>query len=59
MSKISEEPEIKTDSKEIDEEQNPKNEILNLLLTFDSFDVDTIKGDIYLEEKMGKKNIGL
>jgi hypothetical protein len=41
-------------SKEIDEEQNPKNEILNLLLTFDSFDVDTIKGDIYLEEKMGK-----
>ena len=39
---------------EIDEEQNPKNQILNLLLTFDSFDVDTIKGDIYLEEKMGK-----
>ena len=41
-------------SKEIDEEQNPKNQILNLLLTFDSFDVDTIKGDIYLEERMGK-----
>ena len=37
-----------------DEEQNPKNEIVNLLMTFDTFDVDTIKGDIYLEEKMGK-----
>ena len=41
-------------SNQTDEEQNPKNEIINLLMTFDSFDVDTIKGDIYLEEKMGK-----
>ena len=45
---------IKTYSNESDEEQNPKNEIINLLMTFDSFDVDTIKGDIYLEERMGK-----
>ena len=45
---------ISTYSNLIDEEQNPKNEIVNLLMTFDTFDVDTIKGDIYLEEKMGK-----
>jgi len=45
---------INTYSNQIDEEQNPKNEIINLLMTFDTFDVDTLKGDIYLEEKMGK-----
>ena len=45
---------LNTYSNLIDEEQNPKNEIVNLLMTFDTFDVDTIKGDIYLEEKMGK-----
>lgn len=45
---------INTYSNQIDEEQNPKNEIVNLLMTFDDFDEDTIKGDIYLEEKMGK-----
>ena len=41
-------------SDQSDEEQNPKNTIVNLLMTFDDFDVDTIKHDIYLEEKMGK-----
>ena len=45
---------INTYSKQSDEEQNPKNELVNLLMTFDAFDEDTIKGDIYLEEKMGK-----
>ena len=45
---------INTYSNQIDEEQNPKNSIVNLLMTFDDFDVDTIKRDIYLEEKMGK-----
>ena len=45
---------INTYSHLIDEEQNPKNEIVNLLMTFDDFDEETKKGDIYLEEKMGK-----
>ena len=45
---------INTYSNQIDEEQNPKNDIANLLLTFDSFDIDTIKGDKYLDEKTDK-----
>ena len=45
---------INTYSNQIDEEQNPKNDIANLLLTFDSFDIDTVKGDKYLDEKTDK-----
>lgn len=45
---------IKIYSKEIDEEQNPQNIIFQVLVNFDVFDIDTIKHDIYLEEKMGK-----
>ena len=41
-------------SKEIDKEQNPQNEILQVLITFDAFDIDTKKKDIYLQEKLGK-----
>ena len=40
-------------SNEIDKEQNPKNEILKILMTFDDFNDDTFRKDIYLEEKMG------
>ena len=41
-------------SKEIDKEQNPQNEILQVLMTFDAFDVETKIKDIYLQEKLGK-----
>ena len=45
---------INTYSKEIDEEQNPKKEKLEILMTFDNFDVDTIKEDIFLGGKISE-----
>lgn len=45
---------INTYSKKIDEEQNPQNEVLQVTMNFDVFDEDTIKNDIYLEDKLGK-----
>ena len=40
-------------SKKIDTEQNSQNNIFQVLVNFDSFDDETIKHDIYLEEKKG------
>ena len=40
-------------SKEIDTEQNSQSKNYQVLMNFDSFDDETIKHDIYLEEKLG------
>lgn len=45
---------INSYSKEIDKEQNPQNEIFQVLMTFDTFDIDTKEKDIYLQDQLGK-----